>query len=51
MVSLIMSYLILEGKLTQRDPNKFVELVHILSPLPNPIFTVICGGIQPWEKI
>ena len=41
----------LRGKLSRRDPDKFVELAHLLSPLPNPIFTVIGGGIEPWEKI
>ncbi len=41
----------LRGKLSQRDPDKFVELAHLLSPLPNPIFTVISGGNEPWEKI
>lgn len=41
----------LKGKLEHRDWNKYQELTKIDVPLPNPIFQVIPGGIEPWEKL
>jgi hypothetical protein len=41
----------LRSKLRQRDPAKYNEIAQILSPLPNPIFSLVIGDIEPWEKI
>ncbi|BDZ71550.1 pyrimidine dimer DNA glycosylase/endonuclease V [Methanobacterium petrolearium] len=40
----------LKGKLKHRERNKYLELIQIDSPAPNPIFIVIPGDIEPWEK-
>jgi len=45
----------LQRKLKKRDPDKYQEVKKILvqkdSPIPNPIFNVIPGDIELWEKI
>ena len=41
----------LRSKLEQRDRVQHGRLAEITSPLPNPIFTVVHGLIEPWEKV
>ena len=45
----------LQRKLKKRDHDKYQEVKKILvqkdSPIPNPIFNVIPGDIELWEKI
>ena len=40
----------LKDKLKLRDPEKYAELEYVVSRLPNPIFRVVSGVIEPWEK-
>lgn len=39
------------AKLASRDKAKFGELNGIAFPLPNPVFTVVDGPIEPWERV
>ncbi len=41
----------LKSKLVERDYDQFLRLKSITLPRPNPIFKVIQGTIEPWEKI
>jgi len=41
----------LRGKLKIRDTKKYQELTQIDLPLPNPLFYVIPGDVEPWEKL
>lgn len=41
----------LRSKLKQRDPVKYGKIAQLISPLPNPIYKVVAGGIESWEKI
>lgn len=41
---------ILKIKLKSRDANKYREIHSILKPEPNPLFEVVSGSIEPWEK-
>ncbi len=41
----------LKEKLKTRDRDKYHELTEINLPIPNPVFRVIPGDIEPWEKI
>lgn len=41
----------LKAKLILRDPEKYGKIAQLIFPLPNPIFRVVHGGIEPWEKI
>lgn len=42
-------------KLKERDQERYKELKKIMdkmdSPIPNPLFNVIPGDIEPWEKL
>jgi hypothetical protein len=38
-------------KLKDRDMNKYQKLKQVELPLPNPIFKVIPGDIESWERI
>jgi hypothetical protein len=40
----------LRGKLLLRNPPQYEKVAKITLPLPNPIFRVIKGGIEPWER-
>jgi len=40
----------LKVKLKVRNIKQYEELVKIGVPLPNPIFRVIEGGIELWER-
>lgn len=41
----------LKAKLIHRDPVKYEQIRQVSLPLPHPIFRIIEGGIEPWEKI
>jgi hypothetical protein len=38
-------------KLLVRDPSRFSVLAEIVTPLPHPLFAVVEGEVEPWEKI
>jgi hypothetical protein len=38
-------------KLKVRDIQQYEEVVNIVSPLANPIFSVIDGDIESWETV
>jgi hypothetical protein len=40
----------LKKKLRLRDPEKYGELANITSVEPNPIFKVVKGKVESWEK-
>ena len=40
----------LKKKLSQRNKKKYEEIAHIRTPEPHPLFHVISGGIEPWER-
>ncbi|OGN91246.1 MAG: hypothetical protein A2Y88_08970 [Chloroflexi bacterium RBG_13_48_10] len=41
----------LRSKLKQRDSEKYGKIAQLIIPIPNPIFNVVIGGIENWEKI
>lgn len=45
----------LQGKLQKRDPDKYLEINKMMDlkepPQPNPLFKLIPGDIEPWEKV
>jgi len=41
----------LKEKLLVRDHAQYEKTAKITLPLPNPIFRVVRGGIEPWERI
>ena len=40
----------LKAKLKKRDPKKWKEVQVITQIDPHPLFTVIPGNVEPWEK-
>jgi len=38
-------------KLRKRDPERYEELKHVKEVEPNPVFYVIEGDVEPWEKV
>jgi hypothetical protein len=40
----------LKAKLRQRDPRRYRELRRIREITPHPLFTVVAGEIEPWER-
>lgn len=38
-------------KLRDRDPQTWIQIQTILAPEPHPLFTMIDGDIEAWEKI
>lgn len=38
-------------KLRRRDPARFHALRHCTLPEPHPLFRVVAGGIQAWERV
>lgn len=40
----------LMSKLYARDPQRAARLEQIMSPEAHPLFRVVCGEIEPWEK-
>lgn len=41
----------LKNKLKQRDPALYQKIVDLAKPEPHPLFKVIAGGIEPWERL
>jgi pyrimidine dimer DNA glycosylase len=41
----------LKAKLKKRDPTKWKEIQVITQFEPHPLFTVVPGNIEPWEKV
>lgn len=39
------------NKLHTRNYDKWLELFQIIEPEPHPIFDVVPGEIEPWEKV
>jgi hypothetical protein len=40
----------LKAKLRQRDPRRYRELRRLREIIPHPLFTVVAGEIEPWER-
>ena len=40
----------LKRKLKMRDPERYDLLINLDFPRPNPVFEVIKGDIEPWER-
>lgn len=38
------------AKLKQRDPAKYQALASQQEPRPHPIFRVVAGAVEPWER-
>jgi len=38
-------------KLRNRNPEKYEELKHVKEVEPNPVFYVIEGDVEPWERV
>jgi hypothetical protein len=41
----------LRSKLELRSPNKLAEIDAVMRPVAHPLFTIIAGGIEPWERV
>jgi hypothetical protein len=41
----------LKRKLKQRDPERYRELAAIEIPTPHPLFKIVSGPVQAWEKV
>ncbi|MFZ0531803.1 MAG: hypothetical protein WAM09_01385, partial [Anaerolineales bacterium] len=41
----------LKAKLIRRDMAQYEKLSKLTFPLPNPVFIVVKGSPEPWEKI
>ena len=41
----------LQTKLKLRDMTQYEKVSRITSPLPNPIFSLVDGSIESWEKV
>jgi hypothetical protein len=42
---------LLKRKLQERSPAVLERLIAVETPDPHPIFTIVPGGIQGWEKV
>jgi len=38
-------------KLRKRNPERCKELKHVKEVEPNPVFSVVEGDVEPWEKV
>ncbi|MDH4099280.1 MAG: pyrimidine dimer DNA glycosylase/endonuclease V [Nitrospirota bacterium] len=38
-------------KLGQRDPAQYEKLLTISAPEPHPLFEVVSGGVEEWERV
>jgi len=38
-------------KLAHRDKEQYLNLVQVKQPDPHPLFRIVAGGIQSWEKV
>jgi hypothetical protein len=41
----------LKGKLRQRDLEKYLQIRDLALPVPHPLFRMIEGGVESWEKL
>jgi hypothetical protein len=41
----------LKAKLTRRDPNRLAQISGIEMPESHPLFEIVAGGVEPWEKV
>lgn len=41
----------LRSKLEIRSPGKFAEINAVSSPAAHPMFTIVSGEVEPWEKV
>ncbi len=41
----------LQNKLKRRDPVQFAKINSIKTPKANPVFKIVPGNIEPWERI
>jgi hypothetical protein len=41
----------LKAKLQRRDRQKFLDLGRLSRPQPHPLFSVVPGKLEPWEKL
>jgi hypothetical protein len=41
----------LKGKLLKRDPLRYQALAGLILPDPNPVFEVVNGDLEPWERV
>jgi hypothetical protein len=41
----------LKAKLRRRDPSRYRTYVRTLQVMPHPLFVVVPGDVEPWEKI
>ncbi len=41
----------LRSKLKRRDPDQFAKINSIITPKAHPIFTIVPGNIEPWERV
>jgi Pyrimidine dimer DNA glycosylase len=48
---LLYEWKLLKGKLKKRDTEKYEELVKIENPQAHPIFNIVKGQVEDWEKI
>ena len=39
------------AKLLKRDPQRFLDLMSVQIIDPHPLFKIIQGGVEDWEKI
>jgi hypothetical protein len=40
----------LKRKLKERDPKRLRNLISVKIPAPHPLFRIVPGGVQDWEK-
>ncbi len=40
----------LRRKLARRDPRRLAGLAGVRRPRPHPLFRVVPGGVEPWER-
>lgn len=41
----------LKGKLKRRDPKRFAACADVAEPEPHPLFKIVAGGVQDWERV
>lgn len=41
----------LKNKLRQRDPQRYQHLAALEMPLPHPLFELVPGGVEDWERV
>jgi hypothetical protein len=41
----------LKGKLENRDKEQYERIAMVKVPRPHPIFRVVSGEVEPWEKV